>query len=395
MKLPIKVGLKANIDDKNYVVSQKITYDGFIQRKFNKGKTEDGEPIEKLGGDYGDFDVWILENEEATIELWEMYKEFWLFRPMAQSYIETYLGQRIEIAKQVLKYENTNQVIPYVNFLHTIFSPVALGNGNFQKIEPENTTIAHDNIRFCEMGSEGVVHHFVMKNLSDESIECFSGQKQTFDNIVNFFESSPEILPIKENLSRLKKARWINLIFIALTFLGWFFGVMLDKKEVYSHTFEVDNFTDTTLTKSSNDFYLPQGNYLLETNINLNVKNAEQRMSGYEIGLDAYVDLMLYEDEPAIHQFEGSGWVASGYDDGYYHEGESYSSDYIYMPKSDTLFADLSVIASGSSNMLETANVKFTIKEAGFIWYNYLFMCCFFLVMAAIIETVIYSYKTL
>ncbi|TAE73059.1 MAG: hypothetical protein EAZ85_08135 [Bacteroidetes bacterium] len=395
MKIPLKVGLKAKIDDKNYIITHKNTYTGFIQTRYYAGKGEDGELIVKNAGNQGQFDIWTLydEKENTTLELWNIYNEFYIYAVVDTDFVYTYLNKQVETSQKVLNYQTSAEVMLHVIDLHQYYSSVAIGSGDLLPMgnQEENEQVGR-HIRFCDLTFLDVKYRFLTKELDNENITCVYGKKKKVEDILEYFDSSEEVLSMKQNLSRLKKGRIANLIVLVLVIFAWLFDSILDKKTIYTHSFEVNDLKDST-THTTPDFYLPSGSYLLETNISLNKKD-DPLNTIYEVEADGYVELFVYEDAPPIYQFEINGWMSSGIDDGkYYQSSSSGNSEYIYMPKSDTLFVDISLEPSASHHLLQGAYVTMNIKQAGLIWSNYFFMFFVFSCMVIVIEIVIYSYR--
>ncbi|TAE51521.1 MAG: hypothetical protein EAY69_00365 [Cytophagales bacterium] len=394
MELPLKIGMEATIKGGIYTIKEKNTYTGFFQKKYyTKEADEDGNYLTKDQGEQGNFDVWKIENNENKLELWHIYRHFWL---VEQENEKEWLKDKIEHAKQALQYQDAAQVMINLDYLHHIVETVAIGAGSLENNQRNET---QKEIRFVQMIFNENNNYLFLSNQNDfENIEVLNVTQLRIENVLDFFKTAKEILPIQQNLSRLKIARNINLIFILLTFCGWFLGIILDKNEIFSHSFEARNLKDTTLNYVSKDFYLPQGNYLLEISkgieVSSNNPNSYIKMP-YEVGVDSYTNLYLYEDEPPLHEFVGDAWQSLEFEEGQaYYDSKSISSEYIYMPKTDTLFADIDLREdNNSSYTIDKVNVTFTVREAGFIWYNYLFMMIFFSVVGLIIEAIIYEYR--
>lgn len=394
MELPLKIGMEATIKGGIYTIKAKNTYTGFFQKKYyTKEADEEGNYLTKDKNEQGNFDIWTIENEENKLELWHIYHHFWLVEKENR---KEELKTQIEHAKQALQYENLIQLMNNLDYLHHIVETVAIGAGS---LENNQTNETQKEIRFVQMIFNENNNYLFLSNQNDfENIEIFKVTTLRIENILDFFKTAKEILPIYQNLSRLKIARNINLIFILLTFCGWLLGIILDKNEVFSHSFEARNLKDTTLSYTSKDFYLPQGNYLLEISkgIEVSSNNPDSYIKmPYEVGIDSYTSLYVYEDEPPLHEFVGDAWQSLEFEEGQaYYDSKSISSEYIYMPKADTLFADIDLKEdNNSSYTINKVNVTFSIKEAGFIWYNYLFMMVCFSVIGLIIEAVIYEYR--
>lgn len=407
MALPLKIGLEATINGSKYTITQKNTYNGFLQKKKRSNTAnEDGEYEEKYKGETGTFDVWILENTEDKLELWQIYQECWLVKEEKEI---VWLNDKISYSKNALQFQDSGQVIINLDELfYHVENTAAIGsasleitenNKNQSENQSENQEKNEKNIRFTQIINKNFNYIFVVNNQDYDNIIPFEVKKLRIENVLEFFKNAGEIAPIQQTLSRLKTARYFNLIFILIGFLGWFLGIILDKKEVFSYTFDATNIKDTTLSYTSKDFYLPKGNYLFEMikqpNVVSNNENQYIKMP-YEIGVDSYTELYLYEDEPPLYEFVGSAWQSMELDEGqYYSDGSYTTSEYISMPKSDTLFVDIHLREENNSQNyeLKSVYVNFSIKEAGFIWYNYLWIMFIFSVIGLIIEGIILNYR--